>query len=244
VVAVVAITGVGAVSVAQAMRSSTTTDETFMLDPGSSMLDVDVDRGQVLLTAGTGDRLQVRRTVRVAGRAPMVEEHADVNGANLRSRCPALSGRACSISYEIAVPPGYLIDVAANTARVEVHGLTVDKLQIEGSSGSTHMEDVKGAVEINSGSGSITGTRLGLSEFVARLGSGRINVDFTLPPERVTATTSSGAVTLRLPAGDGPYRVTTHSGSGEEDVQVPTDPASSRRIDVSSSSGDVRVLPQ
>lgn len=243
-VAGVAIVGVGAVSVAQAMLSSTTTDETFTLDPRSSMLDVAVDRGQVLLTAGTGDRLELRRMVRAAGRAPAVEERADVNGASLRSRCPALSWRVCSIRYEIAVPPGYVIDVAAKTARVEVHGLTVEKLQVEGSSGSTHMEDVKGSVEIDSGSGSITGNRLGLSGFVARVGSGSTSVDFTLPPDRVTATTASGAVTIRLPAGGGPYRVAANSGSGKEDVQVATDPASSRHIDVSSSSGAVRVLPQ
>jgi len=243
-VAVVIITGVGAVSLAQAVRPPTTTDDAFTLDPGSSMLEVDIDRGQVLLTAGTGDRLLVRRTVRAAGRAPTVEERADASGASLRSRCPALSGRACSIRYEIAVPAGYVIDVAANSGRVEVYGLTVEKLEIEGSSGTSHLEDIQGSVEIHSVSGSITGTRLGLGEFVARVGSGRTSVDFALPPERVTATTSSGGVTIRLPAGDGPYQVSARSGSGKEDVQVPTDPAASRHIDVSSSSGDVAVLPQ
>lgn len=242
-VAVVAITVVGAVSLAPALRPPAAA-ETFTLDPGSSILDVDIERGQVLLTAGTGDRLQVRRTVRAAGRAPTVEERADANGASLKSRCPALSGRACSIRYEVAVPPGYAIDVAANTGRVEVYGLTVKKLQIEGSSGSTHLEDIRGSVGIHSLSGSITGTRLGVSDFVARVGSGGTSVDFTLPPERVAVTTASGAVTIRLPAGDGPYRVAAHSGSGDEDVQVPTDPAASRHIDVSSSSGDVAVLPQ
>ena len=243
-VAVIAVTGVGAVWVAQAGGASTTTNEAFTLDPGTSRLEIDIDQGQVLLTAGPGDRVQVRRTVRDADRAPRVEERADAHGASLQSRCPAWSGRACSISYEIAVPAGFAIDVAAGTGRVEVHGLSVEKLQIEGSSGSTHLEDVKGSVEIHSASGSISGARLGLSEFVARAGSGRTSVDFTLPPDRVTATTSSGAVTIRVPAGDGPYRVAANSGSGEEDVQVPTDPASPHHIDLSSSSGDLAVLPQ
>jgi hypothetical protein len=243
-VTVVAITGVGAVSVAQAVRPPTTKDETFTLDPGSSMLEVDIDRGQVLLTAGTGDRVQVRRTIRGAGRAPVVEERADANGASLRSRCPARSWRVCSIRYEIAIPPAYVVDVAANTGRVEVHGLTVKSLRIAGSSGSTRLEDVQGSAEIHSVSGSITGTRLGLSELVARGGSGQITVDFTRPPDRVNATTGSGAVTIQVPADGGPYRVAAHSGSGEEDVQVPTDPASPRHIDVSSSSGAVAVLPR
>jgi hypothetical protein len=244
-VAVIAVTGVGAVWVAQAVgASTTTTNEAFTLDPGSSRLEVDIDQGQVLLTAGTGDRVQVHRTVRDANRAPRVEERADAHGASLQSRCPAWSGRACSIRYEIAVPRSYAIDVATGTGRVEVHGLTVGKLRIQGTSGSTHLEDAKGSVEIDSLSGSITGTRLGLNEFVARVGSGRTSVDFTLPPDRVAATTGSGAVTIRVPAGDGPYRVAAHSGSGEEDVQVPTDPASPHHIDVSSSSGDIAVLPQ
>jgi hypothetical protein len=243
-VAVVAVTGVGAVWFTQAVRPSTTTNETFALDPGSPKLAVDIDQGQVLLTTGSGDRLQVHRTVRDAGRAPQVEERADAQGASLKSRCPAWSGRACSIRYEIAVPTGYVIDVAAGTGRVEVHSLTVAKLRIKGSSGSTHLEDAKGSVEIDSLSGSITGTRLGLSAFVARVGSGRTNVDFTVPPDRVTATTGSGAVTIRVPAGGGPYQVAAHSRSGEEDVQVPTDPASPHHIDVTSSSGDLAVLPQ
>lgn len=242
-VAVLAIAG-GAIWVTQSTRPATTSEETFTLDPGSSVLAVDVDRGQVRLTASAGDGLDVRRTVRHAGRAPVVDEWADAQGAMLSSRCPALSGRGCSISYEIGVPPGYVIDVAAGTARVEVQGLTVDKLQVESSSGSTQLEDVKGSVEIDSSSGSITGTRLGLSAYVARAGSGPTSLEFTLPPDQVTAKSTSGAVAIRLPAYGGPYRVAAQSGSGEEDVQVSTDPASSRRIDVTSSSGDIAVLPR
>lgn len=207
------------------------------------MLEVEVDRGQVLLSAGTTDRVQVRRTV-PGGRAPEIEQRADANGVSLKSRCPALSFRVCSIRYEIAVPAGYVVDVAANTGQVEVRGLAVEKLQIEGSSGSTRLEDVRGSVEVHSLSGSVTGTRLGLSEFVARVGSGSTSLDFTLPPERVAVTTASGEATIRLPAGDGPYRVAAHSGSGEADVQVPTDPESPRHIELSSGSGDLAVLPQ
>ena len=182
--AVIAILG-GAVLVSQTVRSSTTSDETFTLAPGSSRLDVDVDRGQVLLKVGTGDRVQVRRTVSGGRRASAIEERADAHGASLKSRCPALSTRGCSVSYEIAVP-AYVIDVVAGTAGVQVHGLTVDKLQVDVSSGSTLLEDIEGPVEINSGSGSITRTGLGLQHFVARAGSGRTSLDFDWPPKRVS----------------------------------------------------------
>ncbi|HEY5846715.1 MAG TPA: hypothetical protein VIT42_07995, partial [Microlunatus sp.] len=91
--AALAVAGVAGLAVAQVLRPTTTTDETFTLDPGAAVLEVDVDQGDVLLTAGRGDRLQVRRSTRVAGAAPTLKERADANGASLRSRCPVLPVR-------------------------------------------------------------------------------------------------------------------------------------------------------
>jgi hypothetical protein len=239
-----AVAGIGALAVVQGLRPTTTTDETFTLNPGAAVLEVDVDQGEVLLTAGRDDRLQVRRTIRVAGTAPTLKQRADSNGASLRSRCPVLAVRGCSIRHEIAVPAGMTIDIAAGTGSVQVRGLVVENLQVDVSSGSAQLEDVSGPVEITSGSGSVAGTRLRTREIVTRVGSGSTSLDFARPPQRVAAVAVSGAVSVRLPAADGPYRVTATSASGDEDVQVPTDPASTHRIDISSGSGDVRVLPR
>ena len=241
-VAALVILGTGAVLVTDAVLPSTTTDQTFTLDPGSPVLSVDLGLGHVLLTPSTSQRLEVHRTMRFRGRRPTVEERADAGGARITSHCPALVGRVCDIRYEIGVPNGYAVDVRTSAGRVDARGVTVDKLHIDVSSGATRLEDVAGAVQITSSSGSITGTRLNSGDFAAQLASGSTDLDFAVPPQLVTVSASSGAVSVRLPASGAPYHVATESGSGEEEIQVPTDPASRHRVAVSTGSGSITVV--
>jgi hypothetical protein len=243
VVAILALIAVGATLLAKAVPWATTTDETFTMDPGSRVLSVDLGRGDLLLTPSSSNHLEVRRTMRFSGRKPMVEERADASGARITIHCPAVPKPVCAISYQIAVPDSYVVDLHASSGGIDVRALIMERLRIEVSSGSTHLEDLTGPVEITSSSGSITGARLGVAEFTARVASGRTNLDFDIPPQRVNVAASSGAVTIRLPA-EGAYDVEANSGSGTEEIQVPTDPASERRVTVSTSSGKVEVLPR
>jgi hypothetical protein len=242
-VAIIVVVGIGAILVGTSAASATTTEETFTMDPGARVLSVDLGRGDVSLTRSS-THLEVRRTMRFSGPKPIVEERADANGARITTHCAALTKWVCAISYQIAVPNDYVINLQASSGAVDVRGVIMERLGIKVASGSTHMEDVTGPVKITSASGSITGTRLGVPEFTARLASGRTDVDFALPPQLVTVVASSGAVTLRLPATEGAYGVEIQTASGAEEIQVPTDPASERRVTVSTSSGKVEVLPR
>jgi hypothetical protein len=58
----------------------------------------------------------------------------------------------------------------------------------------------------------------------------------------VRASSSGGKVEVLLPRVDGGYRVDASSSGGDQVVEVPTDPASARRVTVYSSGGDARVL--
>jgi Putative adhesin len=243
-VAIIVVVGIGAAFLDTPVASATTTDETFTMDPGSHVLSVDLGRGDVSLTRSSSTHLEVRRTMRFSGPKPIVEERADANGARITTHCAALTKWVCAISYQIAVPNDYVINVQASSGAVDVRGVIMERLGIEVASGSTHMEDVTGPVKITSASGSITGTRLGVAEFSARLASGRTDLDFAKPPQLVNVAASSGAVTLRLPHTDGAYGVEVHTASGAEEIQVPTDPASEHRVTVSTSSGKVEVLPR
>jgi hypothetical protein len=243
-VAALALLGTGAVLVTDAVLPSTTSNQTFTMEPGSAVLSVDLGPGHVVLTASTSQHLEVHRTMRFKGRRPTVEERADARGARITSHCPALVGRVCEIRYEIGVPKGYAVDLRTSSGGVDARQLSVDKLHIEVSSGATHLEDVQGTVQITSSSGSITGTRLNSGYFAAHLASGSTNLDFAVPPQLVTVSASSGAVNVRLPGSGAPYHVETESGSGEEEIQVPTDPASRHRVAVSTGSGSITVLPR
>ena len=243
-VAIIVFVGIGAVLLGTPVASATTTDETFTMDPGSRVLSVDLGRGDVLLTPSGSNQLEVRRTMRFSGPKPIVEEHADANGARITAHCAVAAKPLCAISYEIAVPNGYIIDLHGSAGALDVRGLTMERLRIEVASAATHLEDITGPVEISSRSGSITGARLGVAEFSAQMASGRTNLDFALPPRLVNVAASSGAVALRLPATEGAYGVEVHTASGAQEIQVPTDPASERRVTVSTGSGKVQVLPR
>jgi hypothetical protein len=242
--AIIVVVGIAAVLLGTPVASATTTEETFTMDPGSRVLSVDLGRGDVSLTRSSSKHLEVRRTMRFSGPKPIVEERADANGASITTHCAALTKWVCAISYQIAVPDSYIIDLNGSAGALEVRGLTMERLRIDVTSAATHLEDIAGPVEISSRSGSITGARLGVAEFSARLASGRTNVDFALPPRLVNVAASSGAVALRLPATEGAYGVEVHTASGAQEIQVPTDPASERRVTVSTGSGKVQVLPR
>jgi hypothetical protein len=80
---------------------------------------------------------------------------------------------------------------------------------------------------------------------VQHVGDNRTSIH-SIASKEVTAmsTLATMAVTLRLPATEGAYSVDVHTASGAREIQVPTDPASERRVTVSTSSGKVEVLPR
>lgn len=155
-VAIIVFVGIGAVLLGTPVASATTTDETFTMNPGSRVLSVDLGRGDVLLTPSDSNQLEVRRTMRFSGPKPIVEEHADANGARITAHCAVAAKPLCAISYEITVPNGYIIDLQGSAGALDVRGLTMERLRIEVASAATHLEDITGPVEISSRSGSIT----------------------------------------------------------------------------------------
>ena len=59
-------------------------------------------------------------------------------------------------------------------------------------------------------------------------------------PDELAAETGSGNVLIVLP-GDTPYAVDVETGSGEEDIQVATDPDSDHRIVARTGSCDIEL---
>ena len=223
-----------------------TTSETRTVDlgPGTSELRVEVGTGSVRLTPAEGDGLRVHRTVRSGWRGPDVEERTDGSRAVVEASCPALFGGRCEVHYEIAVPDGHAVEVAVSSGDLEVSGLRVRSLRTSASSGRTTLADVDGPVDLRSSSGSIDATGLRSDHVGAEISSGSTQLEFSAAPAEVTVSASSGDVTLRLPADGDPYHVRARSSSGQERVDVPTDPGSPRTVTVTVSSGDVEVLPR
>jgi DUF4097 and DUF4098 domain-containing protein YvlB len=70
--------------------------------------------------------------------------------------------------------------------------------------------------------------------------AGDVELDFSVAPELVDASTASGDVDVGVPE-HGIYRVEADPGTGDPHINVKTDPAATRIIRAQTASGDVTV---
>ncbi|MGZ3141716.1 DUF4097 family beta strand repeat-containing protein [Lentzea chajnantorensis] len=106
--------------------------------------------------------------------------------------------------------------------------------------GSGHIElnTVKGKLLAVTRSGDIDGSSLS-GEVIADASSGRVEL-IMAEPRSVRVNSGSGDVDVRVPGG--PYRITGVSGSGDRDIQVATAPDAPLELNLTTGSGEVRVL--
>jgi Putative adhesin len=119
-------------------------------------------------------------------------------------------------------------------------GLISGELVARTGSGDVQLLRDAGRVEVTTGSGDVIGDALAAPEFSARTGSGRLQVIFAAPVDRVQLTTSSGDVVVSVPRAA--YRVEVATTSGSTRVSgIVQDQAAARVLRASTGSGDVVV---
>jgi hypothetical protein len=183
-------------------------------------LTIDAD-GDIRITAGGGSEVQIVERIRHSIGRPRVEETSTRDGVVLRGHC-AWYASNCSVSFAVTIPRGLGIDAHSSGGNVTLTGAT-------------------GSVRLASSAGDVSATGLQSDQVDARSSAGDVRLSFDSPPRTVTAHSSAGDVEVRLPTAEGGYRVHVNSSAGDEVVEVPTDPASDRAIDATSSAGDVTI---
>ena len=221
---------------------------------------VSVDSGRVEILAGSGVSVEVERTLSFGDERPRVE-HGLTNGVlEIEADCPGslfTLGDPCSVDHIVRVPAFVDVEIDLGAGTVRVSGLEsvvladtgsgsielVDlggRVTAETGSGGIVLERISATVEISTGSGSIRGTDLTSLQMTARTGSGSINLDFGVAPDRVELETGSGSVTAVVPAGS--YRLDLNTNSGSTTSAGITEDASSpRTIRATTGSGSIRV---
>jgi DUF4097 and DUF4098 domain-containing protein YvlB len=116
------------------------------------------------------------------------------------------------------------------------------RLSLSVSAGEVSARGFQGDQELATSAGSVSALEASARHVSARSSAGTIVVDMVAAPDLVTAATSSGDVRVTVPAGR--YAVTAQTTSGHADVGVQQDPAATRHIDATTSSGDVVIRPR
>jgi hypothetical protein len=238
-----------------AVERSTTQKITGTVD----QLVVDADGGEITVVPSINGVVTISSTVKGSIHTPQPHVVRDGNTVRLDGRCPDISFGPCRARITIFVPRSTPVEIDSGsgdlsaiglTGRVELHtgsgdvdatGLT-GAATLQTGSGDVNVRGLSGPTELHTGSGDVTAEDLGTRDLVADTSSGDVGLEFRLAPDSVTADTASGDVDIALPRSGAPYRfVEPDPGSGEQHVNVASDPDSARIVRAQTSSGDVTV---
>lgn len=206
-----------------------------------SVVVVDVDEGDLLLTAGAPGQVSFERRLEWTGPEPEVTETWDGTVFQITVDCAGgwfLPQLVCRASYTLRVPPDAAVEVGNRSGGIEVRELTGD-VRLSGSNDPVTVADLTGALTVETGSGDVTGSGLRSDRVTVRTGSGNVALSFAVPPDQVSVETTTGNPMIEVPGGDR-YQVSVGT-TGNQEVAVVSDPDAPRSIHVRTTSGDVQL---
>ena len=217
-----------------ALRRSDTETITFPAPVRS--VDVKLPAGGVRITAGGDGGASVTREMRWLLTKPRLDERMDDGELHLHvTGSPLFSG---VVEYSMTVPAGASVKVWSSAGTIHATGVD-GELDARSSAGGIYVDGCGGALRLKTSAGSVEGERLSSADVEVHTSAGGVDLTFAVAPERVEVETSAGSVDVVVP--DDRYAVSTDTGVGSETVEVTRDDTSSRRIDVKTSAGSVRI---
>lgn len=226
--------------------------------------------GRVSIHTGSGSTASIEQTIQYRGDRPAVATHQLAAGTLvLDTDC----GRHCSADYRVTVPRGVMVTGRLGSGDIDLAGVasvdvesgsgTISVADVSGNvtaqtgSGDITARGIGGNVQVHTGSGVITASDVagtttagatsgdvnarGVTGSVdAETGSGTIKVALVAPAS-IKANAVSGDVTLTVP--EGAYRVVATTGSGDQHIDVPSDPSALNMLEAHTGSGEITIRP-
>ena len=188
-----------------------------------------------------GDVAGVSVTERISFRdtAPVTTHRVAAGILTLDSRCMAHHG--CAVGYDITVPTATAVSASDIAGSITLRSLS-GRVNASTDAGNIDLESVSGPIEVTGHAGQILGQDVSSPHAVVHLSAGRIDLTFSAAPTILTATSTAGSVTLRVPGGVS-YAVHASTTIGSTRVTVPSSPSSPHVITATVKTGAVIVEP-
>ncbi|MFB4297308.1 DUF4097 domain-containing protein [Actinomadura sp. NTSP31] len=243
-----------------------TEERSYTAPAGVGALKVAPGDGSVQITASDSPGIKVTEHLRWSNdrNKPRPRHRVDGRTLSLSAKCgnSVIGSNPCRISYRIQVPRAAAVEVRGDAGPIRVSGLAgtvrlhadngsvtatdlrTSSATLSADSGNVRVSGRADSADLRTDAGSITATGLASGRLTARSGAGSITVGLAAPPSTVRATTDNGDVRLRLPAAQ-PYAIalSTDTGGKRVDPGIHRDPASPRRITVTTGSGAISIKP-
>ena len=230
---------VGGLGLLRAVGGERTTTDVL---PAAETVVVTTGAGDVQLVAADRDDVSVRFVARDTWpRRASLESDVSGGTLTLRTECSGVSLplSRCSGDLVVELPGDVAARVETGSGDVRLGGLT-GAVSVQTGSGDVTVSSGPGPVTLRTGSGDVEVEGLGSGGGSLRTGSGSIEVVAEDELGGLTAETGSGDVLIVVPSGT-PYAVDTDTGSGDESIEVATDPDSDHRIVARTGSGDIEL---
>jgi hypothetical protein len=208
-------------------------------------LTVDSEDSSLELVPTDGDQVEVTRWIKakkLIGSKSTFTWRMDDDRLVLRRSCSGFIA-TCGVKHRIEVPRGVTLVVKNGDGPVRASGFRTP-VDINTDDGSVKVEDVSGPLALRSGDGSIRASNLRSREVTARTENGSLRLTLAAVPDRVTARSNDGSVSIALPGRTGDttgYKVSAKSNDGSVKVSVPRDDRSHRSVSAYSNDGSVTV---
>jgi hypothetical protein len=173
---------------------------------------------QTLLRTSADGRVHVTAGGSYAAAQPSIEITTIGDQLAIDASCP--DGH-CMVELTVEVPPTSATQ--AKVTRASING-----------------DGVASPLSLDASDGSIELTGLRSPRVSADTERGSIDLLFDQPPEQVTATASDGSLTVQVPRG-ATYAMDAVAAQGSTELDVPSDPASTRRLYLRTSYGSITV---
>jgi hypothetical protein len=205
-----------------------TSDETTTVTGQVQQVVARTDVGNVSVhEGGPGEPLVIRHVLTWSFDRPTAEVTQHDSRVEIVGHCPTtgVSFGHCSVDIDITLPRETSVVITSRTGDVTASG-------------------VGGTLEATTSTGDVDLRDLHSERVTATSSTGDVAVTLLAAPRSVRAGTSTGDVRVSVPADGTAYQVTALTSIGDRTVRVPTDPASSRTINASTSVGDLVVTTE
>jgi DUF4097 and DUF4098 domain-containing protein YvlB len=219
----------------------TTEAATIDIDASSiRAVEVRTTAGGVRITGDGAERITGERRATFSLSRPAVTEEVVGEVLVLHATCRGVVLGPCDVDYRLTVPRTVAVRVVIGAGSIDVRDVD-GRVDATTEAGGIRLVGVGGPARASSGAGTVTGAALRSTDLEARTSAGSVNLTFAVGPETVVAASEAGSVTVVVPDDATAYRVDATTDAGRERVEVRTDPTARRRIEATTSAGNVTV---
>jgi Putative adhesin len=211
-------------------------------DAGSSVT-VTVPNANLSFTPSDDDQVHVTMTGRYAGQKPTIEARTTGDETRITGGCP--SGwnflARCEVSVVVSLPEDLDLTAEGMNGRLRADGLSGD-LDLGTTNGRIETSRTAGRLDLHTTNGAIEvrGARSG--DVRAETTNGGIELTFADAPDTVTARSTNGGITIRVPDDGEDYFIEADTTNGDINTDaVPSDRRADREITAETTNGGVTV---